>query len=637
MTILPEYNPSRIRNSILGAFLFLGLSIFFLFFSIPCTLAESELHLSNFVGSANISGNFQFPQQSIWGNDFWLVWQDNSTGNDEIYLKKSLDGGIAFGNATNLSDNVGSSQFPQIQVLGNTTFVVWQDNSTGNDEIYLKKSTNAGSTFSSKKNLSDNVGSSQFPQIQVLGNTTFVVWQDNSTGNDEIYLKKSTNASTNFYDPRHPPGISTQYLGGPVTTDPSLRVELVARGIQFPTHMAFLPNGDILVLEKNDGTVKKVVNGSIQNMSLLDASVANGVERGMLGIAINDSKHGLINVYLYFTESVKDGDDVLEDKQPLGNRLYRYDLVGDKLVNPKLLLDLPSNPDSAHNGGEILVTSEGHVYLTIGELNRSNANGSNSTITKAQNHAEGLEADGRAGILRITSEGKSVGKGIIGNHHPLDKYFAYGIRNSFGMAFDPINGNLWDVENGPEFGDEINVVEPGFNSGWNKIQGIWAPDGNAPGNITADFKGLFGFNNTGKYMEPALSWYQPSPGLTSMIFLNSSKLGSAYKNNLLVSDFHNGNIYNFELNSSRTGLILEADLADKVVDKTNETNDAIFAHGFGGITDMALGPDGYLYVLSIFQSGDNCDPLRHPGDPCIAYDKSVGGTIFRVVPRSNID
>jgi glucose/arabinose dehydrogenase len=414
-------------------------------------------------------------------------------------------------------------------------------------------------------------------------------------------------------------------------------VELVAKGIQFPSHMAFLSNGNILVLEKNDGTVRKVVNGSIQNMSLLDVSVANGVERGMLGIAVDENETNSTIVYVYFTESIKDGDDVSEGRQPLGNRLYRYELVDDKLINPKLLLDLPSAPDAAHNGGKILLSPEGHVYLTIGELNRSNSNSSNSTITTAQNHPEGLEADGRAGILRITSEGKTVGKGIIGNHHPLDKYFAYGIRNSFGMTFDPISGNLWDVENGPEFGDEINIVEPGFNSGWNKIQGVWTPDGNAPGNIKTDIKGLYGFNHTGKYIQPALSWYQPSPGLTSIVFLNTSKLGSEYINNLFVSDFHNGNIYNFELNSSRTGLILKDDLADKVVNETDEANSAIFARGFGGITDMILGPDGYLYVLSIYQSGDNCDPLRHPGDPCIAYDKSVGGTIFRIIPRSNID
>ena len=58
----------------------------------------------------------------------------------------------------------------------------------------------------------------------------------------------------------------------------------------------------------------------------------------------------------------------------------------------------------------------------------------------------------------------------------ISKYYAYGIRNSFGLDFDPITGKLWDTENGPTFGDEINLVEPGFNSGWNKIQGIWKTD-----------------------------------------------------------------------------------------------------------------------------------------------------------------
>src|SRR6476660_8468288 len=153
------------------------------------------------------AANSQSPQIQALGNMTYVVWQDNSTGNDEIYLRKSSDGGITFGNATNLSDNVGNSQSPQIQALGNMTFVVWQDNSTGNDEIYLRKSSNAGSTFSGKKNLSDNVGNSQSPQIQALGNMTFVVWQDNSTGNDEIYLRKSSSAGTKFYDKKNLRGI----------------------------------------------------------------------------------------------------------------------------------------------------------------------------------------------------------------------------------------------------------------------------------------------------------------------------------------------------------------------------------------------------------------------------------------------
>jgi glucose/arabinose dehydrogenase len=432
-------------------------------------------------------------------------------------------------------------------------------------------------------------------------------------------------------------GLSTQLAGGPVAVDPNLRVELVTDQIEFPTKMAFLGNNDLLILEKNKGLVKRVVDGVIQNDSLLDVPVANGVERGMLGIAVKNTNSSIVHVFLYFTESVKDGDDISERKVPLGNRLYRYDLVNDKLVNPKLLLDLPSTPGSAHNGGKILLDSKGNVYLTIGELNRSNARKSNSTITTVQNNQGALPPDGRAGILRITEDGKPVGTGIIGNSHPLDKYFAYGIRNSFGMAFDPLTGILWDTENGPEYGDEINMVEPGFNSGWNKVQGIWTPIENSPGNITSDFSNLVSFNNTGKYREPELSWYQPSPGITSLVFLNSSKLGSKYTNDMLVSDFHNGNIYNFKLSPERTSLVLSPPIADKVVNTKNETQSVIFAKGFGGITDMGIGPDGYLYVLSLYQGGADCDPIRHPNQPCIAYDKTVAGSLFRILPNSAVN
>jgi aldose sugar dehydrogenase len=453
-----------------------------------------------------------------------------------------------------------------------------------------------------------------------------------------VYGKVTYSGQTNREDnkssvARQSLGLSTQFAGGPVVVDPNLRVELVTDGIEFPTKMAFLGNNDLLVLEKNEGVVKRVLNGVIQNDSLLDVPVANGVERGMLGIAVKKTNSGLVHVFLYFTESVEDGDDVSERKIPLGNRLYRYDLVDDKLVNPKLILDLPSTPGSAHNGGEILLDGKGNIYLTIGDLNRSNAKNANSTITTVQNNEEGLYPDGRAGILRITEDGKPVGRGIIGEGHPLDKYFAYGIRNTFGMAFDPLTGMLWDTENGPEYGDEINKVEPGFNSGWNRVQGIWIPMENSPGNVTSDFSNLVSFNETGRYSEPELSWYQPSPGLTSLIFLNSTKLGSKYSNDMLIADFHNGNIYNFKLNSNRTSLILSPPIADKVVNAKNETQSAIFANGFGAIMDMEIGPDGYLYVLSLYQGGADCDPIRHPNQACIAYDKSVGGSVFRILPK----
>src|SRR6266540_860914 len=589
--------------------------------------------LSINVGIINYTGN-QGHGLSPFENSLSIVWQDNTTGNNEIYLKKSTDGGVTFGNATKLSESPGSSESPQIESEGNSTFVVWQDNTTGNNEIYLKKSTDGSVTFGNAKKLSERPGSSESPQIESEGNSTFVVWQDNTTGNNEIYLKKSTDGGVTFYEPKQPPKINTQYPGGPVVSDPNLKVEIVTRGINFPTHMAFLGNNDLLVLEKNNGTVKRIVDGRIQNASLLDVAVANGVERGMLGIDVKKTRDGPTFVFLYFTESLRDGDDVSSGKVPLGNRLYRYELVNNRLVNPKLLLDLPSTPGSAHNGGKVIVGPDGNVYLSIGDLDRSNAKNASSIITKAQNHVESQDADGRAGILRVTVDGQPVNGGILGKTGVLNKYFAYGIRNSFGMDFDPLTGKLWDTENGPEYGDEINLVESGFNSGWNKVQGIWEPNENSFGPIKSNFTDLFDFNGTGHYHPPVLSWYQPPPGLTAIKFLNSAKMGQQNANDLFVGDFHNGNIYHFKLNANRTGLELESVLGDKVASNLNETGNVTFARGFGGITDMQVGPDGYLYVLSLYKSADDCTTSHHSSKPCISYNNPLEGTVFRIRPKA---
>ena len=159
-----------------------------------------------------------------------------------------------------------------------------------------------------------------------------------------------------------------------------------------------------------------------------------------------------------------------------------------------------------------------------------------------------------------------------------------------------MTGVLWDTEDGPQYGDEINLVEPGFNSGWNKIQGFWEPNGPYPGNFTNFPKELFDFNGTSKYSSPELAWYQPTPGLSAIKFLDSDKLGKKYMNDLFVADFHNGNIYRFELDNSRLGLILDSNLKDKISNSPGESQEFVFGTGFGGITDLAIGPDGYIYA-----------------------------------------
>ena len=588
----------------------------------------------NTTNLSNNTGNSEFPKIDSVGKKIIIVWQDNSTGNNEIYLRKSKNAGATFSSKIILSNNTGNSEFPQIDTIGNKTLVVWQDNSNGNNEIYLRVSTDGGNTFGNTTNLSNNTGNSEFPKIDSVGKKIIIVWQDNSTGNNEINLRESADGGNTFIDLKNRTLSNIQY-SYPKVLDADLKVERVTSGIKFPTHMAFLGQNDILVLEKNDGAVKRVTNGSILNDPLLDVPVANAVERGMLGIAIQKIRDGPTFVYLYFTESVKDGDDVSERKLPLGNRLYRYELIQDKLANPKLLLDLPTAPGPAHNGGKILVGPDGNVYLTIGDLNPSNSKKFNGTVTQSTNQEKGINADGRAGILRVTKDGKPVNGGIFGSQNQTNKYFAYGIRNSFGMDFDPVTGNLWDTENGPQYGDEINLVVPGFNSGWNKVQGFWEPKGQAPDKITYLPKGLFSYNGTSMYRAPELAWYQPPPGLTGIKFLNSDKLGKNYENDVFVGDFHNGNIYHFKLSHDRTRLQLVPPLQDKIANNLEETRNVIFGEGFGGITDLEVGPDGYLYVLSLYQGGNDCDTAKYWTPSCISYTTRLEGTIFRIVPNSN--
>jgi glucose/arabinose dehydrogenase len=241
-----------------------------------------------------------------------------------------------------------------------------------------------------------------------------------------------------------------------------------------------------------------------------------------------------------------------------------------------------------------MIGPDNNLYVPIGDVDGT---GMGETFeTKAQNYVDGVEPDGRSGILRITQDGRPVGIGILGNTHPLNLYYAYGIRNSFGFDFDPITGSIWDTENGPGNSDEINLVEPGFNSGWQEIQGMASFENYFDANDLVQFEGK------GKYSDPELVWMD-TEGPTAAKFLVSDKLGTQYKNDLFVADVHNGRIYHFDLNEDRTQLVLEGPLADKIIDTPSieEFSNIIFGEGFGGITDLEVGPDGYLYVVSIGQ------------------------------------
>jgi aldose sugar dehydrogenase len=423
--------------------------------------------------------------------------------------------------------------------------------------------------------------------------------------------------------------------------DPALRIEEVAEGLKHPTAMTFLGSSDdIIVTEKDNGTVRRIVGGVVQPEPIVDVAVANDNdtnERGLLGMAVAKQNETTTYVFLYYTESGggQDGDDA-DGVVPAGNRLYRYELVENvngnatsaKLINPKLLLDLPARPGPRYQAGPLLVsqnqinttningiasgsggaaTSNTTVYLMIGDLDHH--------TTEAENYEDGPPPDGTGGILAVDAEGNALPNPVLvggetnGEEDEEDEedeeeseqddigmlpyYFAYGLRNGFGMTFDPVTGYIWDTENGPDWFDEINLVLPGFNSGWAAVQG----PASAPENEEADIEDdLEDFGGSGQYSDPEFAW-QNTVGVTGIKFLNSTALGEEYLNDVFVGDINNGRIYHFDLNQDRTGLMLEGALEDGVADNVGELGPVIFGTGFRSITDIEVGPDGYLYIL----------------------------------------
>jgi aldose sugar dehydrogenase len=415
----------------------------------------------------------------------------------------------------------------------------------------------------------------------------------------------------------------TDTLEQPKLQDPNLKVELVYEIPNFPTNMAFIGPDDILLLSKNDGKVMRIKDG--KNLGpVLTINVTGKDEMGLLGIAVDgqnrdqNNKNSTIsrNVFLYY------GHCSIQTN--CNNYVYKYDWiqVEGNLLNPQLLLKLPGLPGPSHVGGEIAIGPDGYLYLTIGDhLSSKQFNKDKKYNTRAQNYADGVEADGRAGILRITQDGKPVGNGTIGSTYPLSLYYAYGIKNSFGIGFDPLTGNLWDTENGPSFGDEINLVAPGFNGGWAKVQGFWKVSETGEKmemvvgttNTTTLPSGLVDFGGKGKYSDPKLVWDR-TVAPTALVFLNSTKLGSQYYNDMFVGALENGRLFHFKLNDNRTELSLPSSTKGKILDDEGEVA-TMFGQNFGIITDLQVGPhDGYLYLVS----GDRPNKI---------------GALYRILPK----
>ena len=376
----------------------------------------------------------------------------------------------------------------------------------------------------------------------------------------------------------------------PQLNDEALRVEpVIEEELLFPTSMVFVDNETLLVTQKNNGNVISIINGTVKSQPAISVEVNNEGLKGLLGIAAMEKPSSLSShtkfVFLYFTESL--------GGEQTRNRVYRFEWNRENqvMVNGTMILDLPAEPESVHNGGKLETDRNGNLYAVIGDLSRDG---------QLQNVRQGPAADDTSVIIRIIQNGSGVTDNPFSksNNEKMQKYYAYGIRNSFGLAIDPISGLLWDSENGDDSYDEINIVYPGFNSGWNQIMGPISHSDIEQSDLEEE---LVVFEGS-KYADPVFSW-EEQVGVTDLEFLNSTALGPRYAYNLFVGDINNGNLYYFELNENRTGIELHDndldDLTDQVADDDQELSQIVFGSGFEeGITDVETGPDGLLYILT---------------------------------------
>jgi len=445
---------------------------------------------------------------------------------------------------------------------------------------------------------------------------------------------------------------------GPEMLHPRLAVKPVVSGLTTPTAMAFLEPADFLVLEKNTGQVKHVVDGVIQG-TVLDLAVNFGSERGLLGIALHPDFPVNPGVYLYWTESTTGADtSVLSETSLLGNRVDRYEWDGASLAFDQNIVMIRAIQQDAgqpergnHDGGVITFGHDGKLYVITGDVGRRGnlqnlPCGPTATCpgpTVPDDQFGGPEPDNahRTGtVLRLNDDGTAPSDnpffaagaamgGEVGAN--LQKIYSYGHRNSFGLAVDPLSGNVWDQENGDDSFSELNRLEPGMNGGWIQIAG--------PAERVAQFKEIettFGaqalqqirwpptniadtpeealsrlFMIPGAhYSDPEFSWkWEVAPA--GIGFVVGRALGPQFEGDLFVGaatpNLVGGYLFHFNLTGNRLKIgVDDPRLEDRVADnlakhEITESESLLIGQNFGVLTDIETGPNGNLFVVSLTQ------------------------------------
>jgi hypothetical protein len=175
---------------------------------------------SNWISDTRLTNNSSVslnPCLAVYGANSHVVWYDKRDGNEEIYYKRSTDYGVTWGADVRLTNNSSLSYYPSVAVFSSNVHVVWHDNRDGNEEIYYKRSTDGGVTWNADIRLTSDPSLSEHPSVAVSGSVVHIVWDDARDGNWEIYYKRSTNGGLTWSPDTRLTNNSHSSVGGSVS------------------------------------------------------------------------------------------------------------------------------------------------------------------------------------------------------------------------------------------------------------------------------------------------------------------------------------------------------------------------------------------------------------------------------------
>jgi aldose sugar dehydrogenase len=321
----------------------------------------------------------------------------------------------------------------------------------------------------------------------------------------------------------------------------SITSEVVKSGLAFPAGFTFDSAGRIFYGERFTGEIRIFNPTANTDTSFFTVpNVTTSGEQGLLGIALHPNYPTTPYVYASVTRT---------DGGVNRNEIVRITDSSGTGTGMKVLFTA-GTAGGNHNGGRILFGPDNKIYLIVGEK------GDPAKAQRLRN---------RGGkVLRLNASG------TVPSGNPFSgKYvFAYGIRNSFGFAFDPSTHRLWESENGPACNDELNRIISGRNYGWGPHQTCSTPP--APPRNT---------NQDGPNPVMPKRFYTPVIAPTGVVFCSGCRLGTASRGRLFFGAWNTGEIRRVTLNTNRTGVASQS---------------IIYTHG-SGILSMERGPDGTLY------------------------------------------